>query len=340
MEEVLCLRLRTRSCDETRGEPPGDAPDLPIGHSQSRARSGIIHTDLSDMKPTVEAPDELPQRRRPAVLLPFFAILGALAASAAVVLGPVIGSGLQNSVSGGATVAWAAVALFAVGAVWLVAIKWQNRSPASVGFHRRTVTLANVVIGLVLGAGAVACSTLIALAAGGLERTGASAAEPTLPAFLIALVAFALSAVYQDVILASGLMATLRTRWPLYASLLVPSMTFATVHLGPSGTTVLVFVNDLLFAVVVGLLFFGTNQDMPALGAPVAFHTAWNMTIAYAVGVALSGTASPWGLFGLKSVDTLWSGGRFGIEGGLGTTVVLVVITTVLVGRRLRHAVT
>ena len=202
------------------------------------------------------------------------------------------------------------------------------------GFHRQTVTVANVVGGIALGVGAIALATAVAFAAGGFERTGAAVSEPSLPTGAVGLVAFVLSSVFQEVFLVSGLMATLRARWALWPAILLPGVLFALFHLGGDGATVVAAINEVLFAVVAGLLFFGPRDRSPALGGPVAWHTAWNMAITFAVGVSLSGTADPWGLFGLRSTDSLWSGGAFGIEGGLGASLALAAVIAGLLVKR------
>src|SRR5690349_7152163 len=95
-------------------------------------------------------------RLRPRVLWPFVALLAALVLGAAVVLGPGVGSGMKRSVGPLATLGWLTVSVYAVGIVWLVLVRWQRRDPQTVGFHRRTVTVADVVAGIALGVGAVA----------------------------------------------------------------------------------------------------------------------------------------------------------------------------------------
>jgi membrane protease YdiL (CAAX protease family) len=276
---------------------------------------------------------------RPRVLWPFLALLVALVLGAVVVLGPLVGSGMQDSVGPLATVGWLVVSAYAVGMVWLVLVRWQRRDPASLGFHQRTLTVGNVVAGTALGVGAITLGTLIAFAAGGFERTGAAAVEPSGPVISVALVAFVLSSVLQEVFLVSGLMTTLRARWTMWPAILLPGILFALFHLGGDGSTAVAAVNEVLFAITAALLFFGTGDRPPALGGPIAFHTAWNVTITFAVGVSLSGTATPWGLFGFRSADSLWSGGAFGIEGGLGGTLALAaVIAGLVLRRRLRDA--
>src|SRR5207253_6883575 len=106
-----------------------------------------------------------------------------------------------------------------------------------VGFHRRTVPATNIAAGTALGVGAIALATSIAFVAGGFERTGAAASEPSVRVGSVALIAFVLSSVFQEVFLVSGLMATLRARWALWPTILLPGVLFALFHLGGDGAT-------------------------------------------------------------------------------------------------------
>ena len=68
------------------------------------------------------------------------------------------------------------------------------------------------------------------------------------------------------------------------------------------------------------------------------FHTAWNLLQGNVFGISISGNTMDVSLF--KTViqtDTIWSGGAFGLEGSLLTTLFFILASLVLVRQLSKH---
>ena len=99
---------------------------------------------------------------------------------------------------------------------------------------------------------------------------------------------------------------------------------FAAFHIGNSNFSLIAFLNITLFGIFAGVFMLKRGS----IWLSAAIHTAWNFMQGNIFGFNVSGTsgydtvitATP------KSIGTILSGGKFGLEGGLGVTVVLLIM--------------
>jgi len=98
------------------------------------------------------------------------------------------------------------------------------------------------------------------------------------------------------------------------------------MHISNPGITVLALINTMLF----GMLFAYAYVRTGSLWAPIGMHFGWNLTLEL-FGVNLSGfTMSVTGFTLRWRTGDLWSGGAYGPEGSLVTTLVVIVLFVVL----------
>ena len=105
-------------------------------------------------------------------------------------------------------------------------------------------------------------------------------------------------------------------------AVLVSSAVFSLLHiLNPSGFLHLPLINIFLYGIFASMLFLRTESIWFCAG----FHTAWNFTQGTILGIPASGLKLP-SIFTAVINDNLSviNGGDFGLEGGLGVTVILV----------------
>lgn len=106
------------------------------------------------------------------------------------------------------------------------------------------------------------------------------------------------------------------------AGALIVSGGFAAAHLGNPGVSVLAAVNVFL----AGLLFTAGLYITGSLWTSMALHGIWNICLAVVFGVPMSGFAYEGSLLRTESAGPAFvTGGAFGPEGGIVTTVVLIV---------------
>lgn len=121
---------------------------------------------------------------------------------------------------------------------------------------------------------------------------------------------------------------------PIYG-IILNSLFFSALHLLNPDTSVLSFINILLFGLVFSLIFYKTNN----LWVVGAIHSVWNLFQGVVFGSNVSGLTIFSSILESTPVvgKDLLSGGAFGFEGGLVVTLVTlitVIITVVLINNR------
>ena len=128
-----------------------------------------------------------------------------------------------------------------------------------------------------------------------------------------------------------------RTNLPL--AIAISSSLFGFLHLGNSGVTFLSVLNIILDGVLAGLLFIYTDS----IWLVVAQHGTWNYVQGNILGFQVSGTGANASIFSftMGSGPDWLTGGEFGAEGSIITTLVLLlsVVIVYLLGERNERAV-
>ena len=112
-----------------------------------------------------------------------------------------------------------------------------------------------------------------------------------------------------------------RTNLPL--AIVISSSLFGILHMGNAGVTFLSVLNIILDGVLAGLLFIYTDS----IWLVVAQHGTWNYVQGNLLGFQVSGTGADASIFSFTMGDGPdWlTGGAFGVEGSIITTIVLLV---------------
>lgn len=128
-----------------------------------------------------------------------------------------------------------------------------------------------------------------------------------------------------------------RTNLPL--AIVISSSLFGILHMGNAGVTFLSVLNIILDGVLAGLLFIYTDS----IWLVVAQHGTWNYVQGNLLGFQVSGTGADASIFSFTMGDGPdWlTGGTFGAEGSIITTLVLLlsVVIVYLLGERNERAV-
>ncbi|MGQ4569194.1 lysostaphin resistance A-like protein [Dermabacteraceae bacterium P9123] len=141
------------------------------------------------------------------------------------------------------------------------------------------------------------------------------------------LLGFMLQGMTEEVICRGYLQNGLRVRWGIVGALIIQAVFFALLHGTNSGITVLPLVNLFLYGLLIGALFYYTDS-MWLVGG---LHSAWNFLLGPVLGVEVSGIVIPGTVFKAKASGADWlSGGAFGIEGSVLTTLAMLIGLTVI----------
>lgn len=210
--------------------------------------------------------------------------------------------------------------------LWL---RFKERRPfVSLGLEARSATgqsaLRVAVRGYLIGLGLLAICVLVPVIAGQAQLTWNAPGLASVGMICAILIGFLVQGSVEEIITRGYLTQVVARRWGLVAAIIIQAVFFAAIHGGNPGIGVLPFINLLLFAVFASFMSFSDGS----LWGVCAMHGAWNWAQGNLFGVAVSGVALPDSLFGYTvnqgSADLL-TGGAFGIEGSLVTTVVYLI---------------
>lgn len=196
--------------------------------------------------------------------------------------------------------------------------------PRNLGVHGGKAGLSQYAAGAAAGLAAMALVSLYCVVAGGVTFTLRPFSEQSIW-LLGALVMFVFQGAFEELLVRGLIYGVFVRRYHVLGAALISSLVFAVLHVGNDNMTVLAFINLTLYGVSMAWLLHRSCSLMAAC----AFHSMWNFAQGLIFGFPVSGIAS----LSQSSVLTcslsssnLINGGAFGPEGGLATTLVLVVL--------------
>ena len=143
----------------------------------------------------------------------------------------------------------------------------------------------------------------------------------------------------EEVATRGWLLTRIAARTNLSLAIAISSSLFGILHLGNSGVTFLSLLNIILDGVLAGLLFIYTDS----IWLVVAQHGTWNYVQGNLFGFQVSGTGADASIFSftMGSGPDWLTGGEFGAEGSIITTLVLLVSLVIVyrLGERRERAV-
>ncbi|MBT8107949.1 MAG: CPBP family intramembrane metalloprotease [Gammaproteobacteria bacterium] len=180
--------------------------------------------------------------------------------------------------------------------------------------------------GLVIGTAWLGVSVAILLAAGWASPQSPSGFSAA--ALLIAGVSVFCNVLTQQFLVCGYILQTIRTKAGLPTAVLVSALLFSALHAAAFGGAWIPPIN--VFGA--GLVFCLAYAITGNLWLPVAIHFAWNMLLGPILGLTVSGTGVlglGWSAFEVAGPKT-YTGGSFGIEGGLIVTLTTFTLTAIL----------
>ena len=144
------------------------------------------------------------------------------------------------------------------------------------------------------------------------------------------LIYFLLISAFEEFLFRSYPLFALSERYPLWFAILVNGLLFAFAHFANPGLTVLGVVNITL----AGMLFALYTLQKHNIAWAVGVHFAWNFTQAIVLGYNLSGNEMSGFVKAMPKGADFLSGGKFGIEGSVFCTVLLLICISWLVYRK------
>lgn len=208
------------------------------------------------------------------------------------------------------------LAVFAAGlaANFFVARKFEHGRPSDVGFGWQPNSNRQLIGGLGVGAGAVIALVAAAVSLELAEYDPATAERSPLFLAILLLV----HAVGEELLFRGYAFQYLIRNWSPPLTILLSGAFFGLAHLSNANVGPLGAANTALWGFLLGYAYTRART----LWLPIAIHFGWNLASVLFTS-NLSGTtikATAWSL--RWSASDLWSGGAYGIEGGLLVTIV------------------
>jgi membrane protease YdiL (CAAX protease family) len=211
----------------------------------------------------------------------------------------------------------------------------ERRSFGSVGFKLHHRWWRDFLLGCAIGGSAIALAVGIAKLGGAVSfepatHLGAPIAERSmLLAAAVAALFFLVAAAFEELLFRGfAFQALVHNVGPL-AALALSSMFFGAAHVTNPHATALSTINTMLAGVWLGAAYLATRS----LWLATALHFSWNFVMAFTFGLPVSGwvTLDRLALIYAKSGNPEWlSGGSYGPEGGIATTIVLMLATLLI----------
>jgi membrane protease YdiL (CAAX protease family) len=132
---------------------------------------------------------------------------------------------------------------------------------------------------------------------------------------------FFFQGMYEEVIFRGYFMTEIAAKKTIPLAIITNSVIFAVFHGMNPGVSVLAIINLVLFGVFASIFFLKSDS----IWGICAIHSIWNFVQGNFYGIKVSGIDGINSVFRFESVSgkELINGGNFGLEGGLGVTIVL-----------------
>lgn len=198
----------------------------------------------------------------------------------------------------------------------------EKRSLQSMGFTKKHI-VRDYLVGLLVGFLLFSLIVLINVLKGAMtiETIGTHLTSENILFIILFFVAFLIQGAAEEILVRGYLMTSLGSKHKLWVAVVMSSAIFALLHIFNPGITLLALINLFLAGVSFGLYVICFDNIWGAC----AFHSMWNFAQGNFYGIEVSGMTMSDSVMKMNTTESmsLLNGGSFGAEGGVVTTVVL-----------------
>ena len=215
----------------------------------------------------------------------------------------------------------AAAGLYIVGALVYCRV-FEKRKPSTLGFIKRGF-FTEYLFGIAVGAVMICLPALACHLAQRCVRFSFNANVNPLM-ILVFFLAFVLQGLGEEAIFRGYLLTSLARKAHPWMAIILSALMFASFHGSNPGINIISYINIALFGIFAGVFMLKRGS----IWAIAAIHTAWNFMQGNILGFSVSGNPQMPSVLNATNADfgTILSGGEFGLEGGLGVTVVMITV--------------
>jgi membrane protease YdiL (CAAX protease family) len=190
---------------------------------------------------------------------------------------------------------------------------------------------SHLLFGLFLGAVSIVFIALIMMATRQITIEPVKVTSQLLTEIGLYFIGFIFVAINEELFFRGYIVSTLKQTKSIPIMYIISSIIFGLAHIANPNVHLLGIVNIFL----IGLLFAYMFIQTKSLWMTIGYHFTWNFFQGNILGFNVSGGDGN-GFFHIKSADNIWTGGSFGIEGSIWTTVFIVLgflITKFYIGK-------
>lgn len=194
----------------------------------------------------------------------------------------------------------------------------EMRHVSSMGMRKRKL-VSHYALGLGIGILMMTSITMLTVVTGANSIKLCSDIKWKL--ILLYLAGFFVQGMSEEFIFRGYLMTTVGSSNNKWLAVMISSAAFGMAHIGNPGISVLAMINLILFGVFAALYMIYFDD----IWGGCAIHSIWNFTQGNLYGISVSGSADSESVFRTtaKTSHAFLTGGKFGIEGSIFTTLVL-----------------
>ncbi len=197
---------------------------------------------------------------------------------------------------------------------------FEKRKANTMGFQKKGLAV-QYLKGACIGAAAFLAAYGICIVTGSLHFELAPVNSTTAFYLVGFLMGYLVQGMAEEVLCRGYFLVSLARRYSISASVIISSVLFSILHSMNANVSFLAYLNLFLFGVFLALLFIRYEN----IWMTAAVHSIWNYFQGNLFGVQVSGMKLQPSLFATDFVEgrELVNGGKFGLEGGIAVTLVL-----------------
>jgi len=216
--------------------------------------------------------------------------------------------------------------LSAFGTNWLAMRIYGGYRLTELGLRWNHASVRNLGLGAAGGIGAAALVLFPPLATGAADLAPSAATPPGWETILFTIALILLGSAGEEVLFLGYGFQMLLCVWGPFTTIFAVGALFGALHGANPNSTWLALANTTGFGVLFGYAFLRSGD----LWLPIGLHFGWNFTLPL-FGVNVSGLTMKVTSYDMQwTVGSLWSGGEYGPEGSILTTIVLVTLALFL----------
>lgn len=214
---------------------------------------------------------------------------------------------------------------------WLCGKFLEDLPIKTLGWVFNRTWIKDYFLGLALGGIAITIAVILAIPSGGISLmlNQNDSANTILLTFATSFLVFFVAGAFEEVLFRGYILQTLIRANLTGFGILITSLFFAIVHNGNPSANFISFLNTFIAGIWFGIAYLKTRSLWLAFG----LHLSWNWLQGAFFGINVSGLSqiAPNPLF--RAVDqgpTWFTGGHYGVEGGIICTIALLISTTII----------